>query len=73
MLNFKLKLICVLDKDNKAQGASEMLLLIGGVLVVVLILAHIYKSYLIDLTSDLSSNEIKSLNSSFSNLSSKFN
>lgn len=59
-------------KDENGQGASEILLLLGGVLIVVLILVYIYKDYISDLGSEISSNELSSLNNSFSNLSSKF-
>lgn len=59
-------------KDENGQGASEVLLLLGGVLIVVLILAYIYKDYISNLSSEISTNELSSLNNSFSNLSSKF-
>ncbi|MCQ2977463.1 MAG: class III signal peptide-containing protein [archaeon] len=59
-------------KDNCAQGASELILLLGGILVVILILTHIYKSYLSDFMNNLNDNEINELNNSFSNLGSKF-
>ncbi|MDO5850134.1 MAG: class III signal peptide-containing protein [Methanobacteriaceae archaeon] len=59
-------------KDNNAQGAVELLLLLGGVLVVVLILVSIYKSYLSDLTLEVSSSELNELNNSFNELANKF-
>ena len=49
-------------KDENGQGASEILLLLGGVLIVVLILVYIYKDYLSNLGSEISSNELSSLN-----------
>ena len=58
--------------DENAQGAAELLLLLGGVLVVVLILVSIYKSYVSDLSLEVSSNELNDLNNSFSDLASKF-
>ena len=58
--------------DENAQGAAELLLLLGGVLVVVLILVSIYKSYVSDLSLEVSSNELNDLNNCFSELSSKF-
>ena len=58
--------------DESAQGAAELLLLLGGVLVVVLILVSIYKSYVSDLSLEVSSNELNDLNNSFSDLASKF-
>lgn len=58
--------------DENAQGAAELLLLLGGVLVVVLILVSIYKSYVSDLSLEVSSNELNDLNNCFGELSSKF-
>lgn len=72
-LNFNFKnLFYKILKDENGQGASEVLLLLGGVLIVVLILVYIYKDYISNLGSEISSNELSSLNNSFSNLSSKF-
>ena len=59
-------------KDENAQGAAELLLLLGGVLVVVLILVSIYKSYISDLSLEVSSNELNDLNNCFGELASKF-
>ena len=73
IFNFKFKkLFYRILKDENGQGASEILLLLGGVLIVVLILVYIYKDYISNLGSEISSNELSSLNNSFSNLSSKF-
>lgn len=58
--------------DESAQAASEVLLLLGGILVIVLILVHIYKSYLSDFGSEIKSNELDKLDDLFYNLSSKF-
>ena len=58
--------------DENAQGAAELLLLLGGVLVVVLILVSIYKSYVSDLSLEVSSNELNDLNNCFSELANKF-
>ena len=59
-------------KDNKGQGAVELILIIGGIIVIILVVVSMYKSYLVDLGSEIDSNEINTLNSSFSDIASKF-
>lgn len=72
-MNFRFKkLFYRILKDENGQGASEVLLLLGGVLIVVLILVYIYKDYISNLSSEVSVNELSSLNNSFHDLSSKF-
>ncbi len=59
-------------KDNKAQGSVELILIIGGILVIVLLVVSMYKSYLLDLGNEMDSHEIKTLNSSFNDINSRF-
>ena len=58
--------------DNKGQGAVELILIIGGIIVIILLVVSMYKSYLVDLGTEIDSNEINTLNSSFSDIASKF-
>ena len=58
--------------DNKAQGAVELILIIGGIIVIILLVVSMYKSYLVDLGTEIDSNEINTLNSSFRDIASKF-
>ena len=41
-------------------------------MVIVLLVVSMYKSYLVDLGSEIDSSEIKTLNASFNDLASKF-
>ena len=59
-------------KDNRGQGAVELILIIGGIIVIILLVVSMYKSYLVDLGTEIDSNEINNLNSSFSDIASKF-
>ena len=59
-------------KDNKAQGSVELILIIGGIIVIILLVVSMYKSYLMDLGTEIDSNELKTLNSSFNDIASKF-
>ena len=58
--------------DNRGQGAVELILIIGGIIVIILLVVSMYKSYLIDLGTEIDSNEINTLNSSFGDIASKF-
>ena len=59
-------------KDNQGQGSVELILIIGGIIVIILLVVSMYKSYLLDLGSEIDSNEINTLNASFSDISSRF-
>ncbi len=58
--------------DNRGQGAVELILIIGGIIVIILLVVSMYKSYLVDLGTEIDSNEINTLNSSFGDIASKF-
>ena len=59
-------------QDNKGQGSVEMILIIGGIIVIVLLVVSMYKSYLVDLGSEIDSNELNGLNGSFADIASRF-
>lgn len=67
-LNFKNRLI----QDNNGQGSVELILIIGGIMVIILLVVSMYKSYLADLGNEIDSNELNTLNSSFNDIASKF-
>ena len=67
-LNFPNSLI----HDNRGQGAVELILIIGGIIVIILLVVSMYKSYLVDLGTEIDSNEMNNLNSSFNDIASKF-
>lgn len=60
------------SKDNRCQGSVELILIIGGIIVIILLLVALYKSYVIGLGDEINSGEVKALNESFSEISSKF-
>ncbi len=59
-------------QDNKGQGSVELILIIGGIIVIILLVVSMYKSYLIDLGTEIDSNEMNTLNSSFNDIASRF-
>lgn len=48
--------------ENEAQGAAEMILLLGGMIVIVLVLISFYKNYLDDFSKDINSTEVNNFN-----------
>ena len=61
-----------LINDETGQGSAELILIIGGIIVIILVVVSMYKSYLSDLGTEIGSNEMKTLNSSFSDIGSRF-
>ena len=59
-------------KDNKGQGSVELILIVGGIIVIILLVVSMYKSYLTDLGTEIDSNEMNILNSSFNDIASRF-
>ena len=60
------------SKDNRCQGSVELILIVGGIIVIILLVVDLYKSYIIELGDEINSGEVKALNGSFSEISSKF-
>lgn len=60
------------SKDNRCQGSVELILIVGGIIVIILLVVALYKSYIIELGDEINSGEVKALNGSFSEISSKF-
>ena len=60
------------SKDNRCQGSVELILIVGGIIVIILLVVALYKSYIIELGDEINSGEVEALNDSFSEISSKF-
>ena len=60
------------SKDNRCQGSVELILIVGGIIVIILLVVALYKSYVIELGDEINSGEVEALNDSFSEISSKF-
>ncbi|WP_304124575.1 class III signal peptide-containing protein [Methanosphaera cuniculi] len=50
--------------DNKAQISVELILIFASVIIVVVIAINIYKTYLLDMDTEIRENELSSLISS---------
>ena len=69
LVNLKLD---VLIFDKSGQSSAELILLIGGMIVIVLIAMSFYKSYILSIGDEISSNELNNINKSIESIYSKF-
>lgn len=60
------------SNDDRCQGSVELILIIGGIIVIILLVVALYKSYIIGLGDEINSGEVEALNESFSEIASKF-
>lgn len=58
--------------DNSAQTSAEFILLFGGIMVVVLLVIHMYNSYMDDLGGEIRSKEVNEFNNALSDMYSYF-
>ncbi|OQD58519.1 hypothetical protein MBBAR_13c00180 [Methanobrevibacter arboriphilus JCM 13429 = DSM 1125] len=68
---FSLKLDMLIF-DESGQSSAELILLIGGMIVIVLIAMSFYKSYILSIGDEISSNELNNINKSIESIHSKF-
>jgi hypothetical protein len=61
-----------LKRCENGQTGAEMILLVGGMIIIVLIAIYFYKSYLKDLGNEINKVELNELNKSIQNISSNF-
>ncbi|MCL2115579.1 MAG: hypothetical protein FWH29_05090 [Methanobrevibacter sp.] len=58
--------------EDKGQVGAEMLLLLGGIMIIVLIAVYFYNDYLLGVGNEIRSAELNKLDDSLNNLSLKF-
>ena len=46
------------SKDNRCQGSVELILIVGGIIVIILLVVALYKSYIIELGDEINSGEV---------------
>lgn len=59
-------------KDDKGQGAAEMILLFGGVIVITIVALAFYNDYVDNLGETINGTEVQDLKTNISNLKTKF-
>jgi len=59
-------------KSQSGQAGAEMILLVGGMLIIVLVAIYYYKDYLKEIGDELNNVELNQLNNTFTNISNKF-
>ena len=58
--------------DDKGQASAELILLFGGIIVVVLLAIHMYKSYMNDLSGEIASKEVRQFNAELNSVGKLF-
>lgn len=58
--------------DDSGQTSAEFILLFGGIMVVVLLVIHMYNSYMGDLGGQINSKEVREFNSGLNNIGKLF-
>ncbi|WP_042707544.1 class III signal peptide-containing protein [Methanobrevibacter wolinii] len=59
--------------EENAQSSAELILLIGGILIILIAFLDFYKKYINDIPSNVNSKELYDFNNSINHLSDKFN
>lgn len=58
--------------DKNGQVAAELILIIGGIIVIVMIGLIFYRNYVFDLSKDIKENELDSLNNKLDEINKYF-
>ncbi len=58
--------------DKNGQAAAELILIIGGIIVIVMIGLIFYRNYVGDLSKSIENSELKSLNNKLNEIESYF-
>lgn len=59
--------------EDNCQSSAELILLIGGILIIVLLLLNFYRNYLNDVSENIDSKEINDFNNSIEDIKFRFN
>lgn len=59
-------------KDERAQGSAELILIFGGVIVIVMVAAFWYKSYLIGAGNEVNTTDVQNVTNQLNQLQDKF-
>ncbi len=58
--------------DENGQGAAELILILGGIIVIVMVGLIFYRSYLNDLSKNIKDNELDELNNKLDEINNYF-
>jgi hypothetical protein len=59
-------------KDESAQTSAEMILIMGGIIVIALVAIIAYQNYIKGLGNEINNTDLQNVTKQISNLSSKF-
>ena len=60
-------------KEERGQGAAELILIFGGIIVIAVAAGVYYKNYLNGTGAAINSTDVQNINTSLNNLTAKFN
>jgi len=58
--------------EERAQGSAEMILIFGGVIVIAIVAAVYYRTYLTGLGNEINTTDVENVTNSISNLKNLF-
>jgi len=59
-------------KEESGQGAAELILIFGGIIVIAIVAALYYKNYLSGAGNEINKTDVQNINKSLQNISNKF-
>ncbi|MEN6292702.1 MAG: class III signal peptide-containing protein [Methanobacterium sp.] len=59
-------------KEESGQGAAELILIFGGIIVIAIVAALYYKNYLSGMGSEINKTDLQNINNSLNGLLPKF-
>ncbi len=60
-------------KEDKGQGSAELVLILGGIIVIAIVAAIFYKNYLVGLGEEINNTDVQNVTNSLEELKNKFN
>ena len=60
-------------KEDKGQGSAELVLILGGIIVIAIVAAIFYKNYLVGLGEEINNTDVQNVTNSLEELKYKFN
>jgi uncharacterized protein (UPF0333 family) len=59
-------------KEENAQGSAEFILIFGGIIVIAIIAALVYKNYLNGMGDEINKTDVQDINDALHDLTTKF-
>lgn len=60
-------------KEDKGQSSAELVLILGGIIVIAIVAAIFYRNYLVGLGNEINNTDVQNVTNSLEGLKNKFN